>query len=140
MTLETAIQNLADAINSLVNAAIILGPQDAPPNADAPTAKRGPGRPRKNPEPPPAVEPDPELPPQAVEAAKRADIIEAAVEAPTKDQVRAALIEVVKRVDKGTAAGLCEKYGAPMLSGVAESDYGALMADCQRVLHNLEPA
>jgi len=160
MTLETAIQNLADAINSLANAGRATTPAHIALKSQVETpaepAKRGPGRPRKaeaeadadaeTPEPASAPEapvapPEPAPPPKrAATAAAGMDATEAPVEAPDKNQVRAVLIEVVKRIDKETCAGLCERYGAPMLSGIDPSNYAALMADAQVLLRNLEPA
>lgn len=144
MTLETSIQNLADAINNLAEATRFAGGMTGASGAitalaaaaksdTAEPAKRR-GRPPKaetpevieSPEVPVAIEPEPAPvapPPAAAPAIAKAD-------------VQKLLIEVVQRVGRDKCGELCRAHGGPNLSALDPSVYPALVADARKALED----
>ena len=132
MTLETAIQNLADAINNLAGSARA---SDVP-NPDGAAVYRPRGRPRKVEADVPQVTHS-EEPAPAAAAAKVAERIAAvSAEAPpvAKADVQKVLIAVVQKHGRDECGKLCAKHGGPNLSALDPSVYPALLADAQAVL------
>lgn len=137
MSLETAIQNLADAINTLAagtyRGAAALEAEPAKPR----------GRPRK-------VETEAQAsaevaaPTFAAAAAKVAERIAAvSAEAPTvaKADVQKMLIAVVQKHGRDECGKLCAKHGGPNLSALDPSVYPALLKDAIEVLdRDADPA
>jgi hypothetical protein len=133
MSLETAIQNLADAITTLAagtyRGAVALEAEPTKPR----------GRPRKV-EPEAAPAPEVEAPsPVYAAAAKVAERIaavsaEATAPAVTKADVQKLLIAVVQKHGRDECGKLCQKHGGPNLSALDPSVYPALLADAQAVL------
>lgn len=146
MSLEIAIQNLADAINNLAASAAGNPPLakvlEAVPTADAPRPR---GRPRK-------AEAEVEAPVAPAEAAakvaERIAAVSAEAVAPTpvavptppaapsitKADVQKLLIAVVQKHGRDECGKLCQKHGGPNLSALDPSVYPALAADAQAVL------
>ena len=138
MTLETSIQNLADAINNLASTLAANPPlprnlETTPTSAAIEPAKRR-GRPPKaetpevieSPEVPAAVEPEPAPvapPPATAPAIAKAD-------------VQKLLIEVVQRVGRDKCGELCRAHGGPNLSALDPSAYPALVADARKALED----
>ena len=143
MSLETAIEKLAESIGALAYA-IQFGRTDSPlaAPADAPKPR---GRPRK-------VEAEVEAPVAPAEAAAKvaeriaAVSAEALAPAPvavptppaapsiTKADVQKLLIAVVQKHGRDECGKLCQKHGGPNLSALDPSVYPALAADAQAVL------
>ena len=162
MSLETAIEKLADAILVLAAAGNAAPQSEAAPAV----AKRSPGRPRKTetPEQPPAdaspaapeapaatdaggpaADPAPVAAPSPAAPAKpQAGSPMAAAEVP-REIVQRALIKYVQDAEKrkpgygrSTATAMCEKYGARNLTAIAAGNYGALLADIEAAQAKLE--
>lgn len=123
MSLEQSIQNLADAINKLVAAQ--SPPEAADPAEPAPTPARR-GRPAGS-----ANKPKDEAPPPAAPVKPAAA---AAVAGLTSADVRKSLIQVVTKIGKEACTALCEKHGAPNLSGLDPSVYDAIVAEATQML------
>lgn len=137
MTLETSIQNLADAINNLASTLAANPPlpqnlEATPTSAAVATRRRG--RPPKaetvevieSPEVPAAIEPEPAPvapPPATAPAIAKAD-------------VQKLLIEVVQRVGRDKCGELCRAHGGPNLSALDPSVYPALVADARKALED----
>jgi hypothetical protein len=136
MSLETAIQNLADAINALaatyVPTIIERTEPSAAPVVALPTEapKRGRGRPPKA----APVAASAEFPSEEPEA-PAAPLAPAPTPPPAADageltmvEVRKALIEVVKEKGKEACGALCRAHGGPNLSAIDPKQYPALHA------------
>jgi hypothetical protein len=135
MTLETAIQNLADAINRLAGVQF-----EAREAADAMGAQMSSAKPRGRPRKVETEAPAPEVeaPTMAAAAAKVAERIAAvsAETAPTvaKADVQKVLIAVVQKHGRDECGKLCQAHGGPNLSALDPSVYPALLKDAIEVL------
>lgn len=144
MSLETAIEKLADAIRyhaDTLSAAANIPLANLPTGEQKPKRGRPPGS--KNAEvDPPVAPPEPEVIAEAappVPTAPPAKPAKPAAPAPaaaaiSKAQVQALLIEVVKQHGRDACGALCKKHGGPNLSSLDPSVYPALYADAQNVL------
>ena len=139
MSLESAIQNLADAINAHAEAtrfaAGIEGASAAVTAlaAAADSEKKPRGRPAKASTEPAAAEAPP--PPAAAVVAPTVTLAPAAPAAavgatPSEADVKKALIGVVTKVGKEACTALCVEHGSPTgnFSGLAPSKYGEVIA------------
>ena len=136
MSIEVAIQNLADAINRLVDAGTMQtgGRATEPPATEPPEqTKRGRGR-------PPKAKPDvanvEEFPAEA-KAAEPAPK-QSSGEGVTIDAVRTILVEVVKKLGRDACGDLCRKHGAPNLSGLSPEVYAGIIEDAKSLLAEAE--
>ena len=150
MSLETAIQNLADAINAHAEAVRFSGGMTgasaavtalaAAAQSDEP--KRGRGRPPgKKVEPEveaPAAEEAPAVQSAAAKVAARIAAVSAeakpAAAEITKQMVQNTLIEVVKKHGRDECGKLCRAHGGPNLSALDPSVYPAIYADAVETL------
>lgn len=142
MTLETSIQNLADAINNL--ASTLAANPPLPQNLEAtPTpaavATRRRGRPPKA-----------ETASETVEVIESPDVPDLVEETPppapaptpppapaiAKADVQKLLIEVVQKVGRDKCGELCRAHGGPNLSALDPSVYPALVADARKALED----
>jgi hypothetical protein len=148
MSLETAIQNLADAINRLSYIQIasvdrIVGAEAA---GQPEPEKRGRGRPPGKAKPEPTAAPE-EFPVEdpADKVAARIAAVSAEASAPVpapaplnvtinKQLLQNTLIELVKKHGRDACGNLCRKHGGPNLSALPESVYPAVYADALKLI------
>lgn len=136
MSLENAINNLADAILALAAAANSADAQDKP--------KRG--RPAK------VTEPEAPAADAAAKVAARVAAVSAEAAAPmpatpskqaeavadakplSKADVQPVLIEVVKKFGKEACGAICQAHGGPNLSALDPSTYASVLAAARKQL------
>jgi pyruvate dehydrogenase E2 component (dihydrolipoamide acetyltransferase) len=136
MSLESAIQNLADAINNLA-ARQVANPasvtESASPPSDAPRPRGRPPKAIDAPAPAP-VAPAPVAPaPAAPAPAAPAPVAATGATATIKDVV-AALTPVAEQKGRDAAVALLAKYGAQTVPQLKAESYAQVVADAKALL------
>jgi hypothetical protein len=131
MSLETAIQNLADAINKLADAS------NGETSAEAPKRR---GRPRKVVEEVEAPEADEPVTATKVVAAEKqaAKPVPQSPLMPTFPEVKAKLIEVVTKISRNHCTELCQRHGGSKLSELDPSVYPAIYTEATELLQSAD--